>query len=223
MKRLRVYSREMGTRIPASALVLCLLAGCVSYETPGERDARLRRQQQMAVMQSRFGQTADRQGRELAAMRADVQRVVEDCRKLNARGQDNAAQIENIQHRLDLIERELARLDSTYRSKLEQLQQAVKLEGAARQKAIRTVVRSVSQEISNTADKLQAQQQRMLQSLANDATGAQGEYTVLRGDTLSAIAVAFGVTVEDIKRANNLKKDMIREGQKLVIPKKRSR
>jgi len=58
----------------------------------------------------------------------------------------------------------------------------------------------------------------MLRKLANDSTGAQGEYTVMRGDTLSAIAQAFGVSVDAIKRANNLKSDLIREGQKLIIP-----
>jgi len=224
MSRVKKHSRIIRSRAPVSVLVLCLaVAGCASYELPAERDARFRRQQQMAVMPSRYGQTATRQGRELAAVRADVQRVVEDCRKLNARSQDNATQLENIQHRLDLIERELARLDSTYRNKLEQLQQAVKLEGAARQKAIRTVVRSVSQEISATANKLQAQQQRMLKAMADDAGGAQGEYKVVRGDTLGAIAAAFGVTVDEIKKANQLKNDLIREGQKLVIPKKHGR
>ncbi|NOY79595.1 MAG: LysM peptidoglycan-binding domain-containing protein [Kiritimatiellaeota bacterium] len=204
----------------APGLCLLVLSGCMTYEGPGEREARLRRQQQMAVLQTRFGQTATQQARELAAVRADVQGVVEDCRKLGAGVQDNAARIEEIQHRLDLIERELSRLDSTYRKRLAELQEAVKLEGAARQKAIRTVVRSVSQEISTTANRLQAQQQRALKALAGGGAGAQGEYTVVRGDTLSAIAAAFGVAVEDIKKANKLKSDLIREGQKLMIPKK---
>ena len=44
------------------------------------------------------------------------------------------------------------------------------------------------------------------------------EYIVQAGATLSAIAQAYGVTVQDIKRANNLKSDNIRVGQKLLIP-----
>lgn len=43
-------------------------------------------------------------------------------------------------------------------------------------------------------------------------------YTVRRGDTLSEIAHAYGVTVSELKRANGLKGDLIRIGQKLQIP-----
>lgn len=50
--------------------------------------------------------------------------------------------------------------------------------------------------------------------------GAPGDlvYTVRRGDTLSEIAHAHGVTVGALKRANGLKRDLIRVGQKLTIP-----
>lgn len=43
-------------------------------------------------------------------------------------------------------------------------------------------------------------------------------YTVKSGDVLGGIAIAHGVTVADIKKANNLKKDTIWVGQKLTIP-----
>ena len=44
-------------------------------------------------------------------------------------------------------------------------------------------------------------------------------YTVKRGDTLSGIALKYkGVTVTQIKRANNLRSNNIRPGQRLVIP-----
>lgn len=46
------------------------------------------------------------------------------------------------------------------------------------------------------------------------------EYTVQKGATLSAIAKAYGVSVEDIKKVNKMGGDMVREGQKLLIPKK---
>jgi peptidoglycan DL-endopeptidase LytE len=44
------------------------------------------------------------------------------------------------------------------------------------------------------------------------------EYTVIRGDTLLEIAEKFGVPINDIKTANNLKKDKIQIGQILIIP-----
>ncbi|HIE11378.1 MAG TPA: LysM peptidoglycan-binding domain-containing protein [Kiritimatiellae bacterium] len=45
-----------------------------------------------------------------------------------------------------------------------------------------------------------------------------GVYEVQRGDTLSELAVRFNTTVRAIKAANSLSSDLIRVGQKLVIP-----
>lgn len=44
-------------------------------------------------------------------------------------------------------------------------------------------------------------------------------YVVRNGDTLSDIAVKNGVPIRDLRRANGLKNDVIRVGQKLTIPK----
>ena len=45
-------------------------------------------------------------------------------------------------------------------------------------------------------------------------------YEVQRGATLSAIAKAYDVTVDDIRKANNLNGGMLQPGQRLLIPKK---
>lgn len=42
-------------------------------------------------------------------------------------------------------------------------------------------------------------------------------YTIRRGDTLGGIAARYRVKVSDLKRWNNLRSDMIREGRKLMI------
>ena len=49
-------------------------------------------------------------------------------------------------------------------------------------------------------------------------SGGQQTYTVQSGDSLSTIAQRYNVTVDDLKRANNLTNDTIQVGQKLVIP-----
>ncbi|EHJ46876.1 Peptidoglycan-binding lysin domain protein [Solidesulfovibrio carbinoliphilus subsp. oakridgensis] len=50
-------------------------------------------------------------------------------------------------------------------------------------------------------------------------SGEATQYTVVRGDNLRRIAHKFGVTVEDITRANgNMNPDTLRDGQVLTIP-----
>ena len=41
-----------------------------------------------------------------------------------------------------------------------------------------------------------------------------------KGENLFKIAKKYGVTVDDIKKANSIKGDNIKQGQKLKIPKK---
>jgi len=48
--------------------------------------------------------------------------------------------------------------------------------------------------------------------------GATREVVVKSGDTLGGLAVANGVTVRQLKQMNGLDKDVIRVGQKLVVP-----
>lgn len=49
--------------------------------------------------------------------------------------------------------------------------------------------------------------------------GASGRIHVVRkGDTLSALAVRYGVTVSSLKRTNGLTSDLIRIGERLTIP-----
>lgn len=45
-----------------------------------------------------------------------------------------------------------------------------------------------------------------------------GEYTIQKGDTLSHIAVAAGVSIDDLRSLNNIKNDKIFAGEKLSIP-----
>ena len=49
---------------------------------------------------------------------------------------------------------------------------------------------------------------------------APTEYTVQKGDTLVMISKAFSVSADSLRRANGLKSDSLRPGQRLTIPKK---
>ncbi|MEM9744716.1 MAG: N-acetylmuramoyl-L-alanine amidase [Pseudomonadota bacterium] len=54
--------------------------------------------------------------------------------------------------------------------------------------------------------------------LAQHAEAAPRQHTIRRGDTLSELAVRYGVAAQDIKDANGLASDAIRIGQTLIIP-----
>lgn len=56
------------------------------------------------------------------------------------------------------------------------------------------------------------------ETAAGQPPGQQTIYVVKSGDTLSKIARQFGVTVNAIRRANNLTTDRIKVGDKLKIP-----
>ncbi|MFV0295787.1 MAG: LysM peptidoglycan-binding domain-containing protein [Hyphomicrobiaceae bacterium] len=45
-----------------------------------------------------------------------------------------------------------------------------------------------------------------------------GDIVVARGDTLSALSRRYGVSVADLKQANGLSSDLIRQGQSLRLP-----
>lgn len=50
-------------------------------------------------------------------------------------------------------------------------------------------------------------------------TASGNEHVVQKGETLTSIAKSHGVTVADLRKANNLTSDALKVGQKLVIPK----
>lgn len=52
----------------------------------------------------------------------------------------------------------------------------------------------------------------------NSSTNNTIIYTVKKGDNLNSIANKYGVTVSDIKKANNLSSNTIKIDQKLIIP-----
>lgn len=67
-----------------------------------------------------------------------------------------------------------------------------------------------------TSDNLKIGQQLIIPSTSSN-TGTT-TYTVKSGDTLYGIATKYGVSVDDIKRANNLSSNLLQIGQKLTIP-----
>ncbi len=72
----------------------------------------------------------------------------------------------------------------------------------------------VGQELSVPAGRSSAK----TTSKPTGAVKAGGVYTIQKGDTLSEIALAAGVTIDDLRALNNLKGDNIMAGETLDIP-----
>ncbi len=101
------------------------------------------------------------------------------------------------------------------------LNQQLAKERADRQAALNKVVETVADETTRAVNTIakQSKPEPVKASVAMPA-GAYYEHKVESGQTLSAIARTYKVSVNDIKTANHLKSNIIRIGQVLLIPKK---
>lgn len=123
---------------------------------------------------------------------------------------------------------ELIKENSTLKNEITELKRNIALLNKAleternnRQAETKKMLKDIVQQITSAVNSRNQAIQRQNQSSNGPATkGSFYEYTVQPGATLGAIAKAYKVSVSDIKKANKLKSDFIRVGQKLYIPKK---
>lgn len=163
--------------------------------------------------------------RELADLRADMGVLNENMRKLNAAQATLKEENRTLRDTLVTVRKRLGALADENRSlqdTLRELRGELKKERSARRQLADDLVETVTAEVERI---LARHTERTVRRRTNDAAARmetdipiQGRYTVVRGDTLSAIAGAFDVSVKRLKQANNLTTDLIREGQVLNIP-----
>ena len=127
--------------------------------------------------------------------------------------QDENAELET---RIIELERRIATLQESNQKLLNEVA-AVKRQSAADSAALESQMKAIRTQIEKLA--------AMPVPVATVPTPVSAEdeydiYEVQKGATLSVIAKAYGVTVDDIKKANNMKSDMLQIGQKLKIPRK---
>lgn len=142
----------------------------------------------------------------------------QDAARQQAASRYSEERVKRLQGQVESMEMENARL-------LQELQQL--------QNEVRSYNSQISQ-LNSNMQALEAKQARETQEVINrvegllkksvasspsaPSRGAGREHVVEAGHTLSAIAQAYGTTVDAIKKANNLKSDSIYVGQKLFIP-----
>lgn len=101
------------------------------------------------------------------------------------------------------------------------LHQQLAKERAERQVALNKVIETVAEQTSKAVNNIVKQAKpKLAKTSASIPAGAYYKHKVEKGETLSAIARAYKVSVKDIKKTNRLKSNIIRIGQILHIPKK---
>lgn len=189
------------------------VGGCVLLEPAGTRDIQIAQQQRLSRDLAELRRQQRGRAAHMAALQDDVRAVHELRAKVIALAEENQAQagkVQELERRVVDAEGRIRSLSNTMTQQMDRLRSALTQEEQTRKKSVSEVIKIVSQTVEGAV-------QNVRRYVAPPSAEKQ-TYTIVRGDTLSAISAAFGVSIEAIKKANNLKSDTIREGQALTIP-----
>lgn len=149
--------------------------------------------------------------------RQQTQREIQEAR---ATAQSAETQIGRMEMRIERLEASTANTTWASQSEVEELRKEnQELRNALA--AAKAEHAQLKTEIINNVQGLLKEQQKRTSAMTQPVrqqTVSGYEHKVEYGQTLSAIAKAYGVSVSKIKEANKLKSDVIREGQVLFIP-----
>lgn len=156
-----------------------------------------------------------------ARMHADQQWIEEQIQRVQGRQDNTDLQIEELHRQIDRLREEIRRSGSLQESavtlKVDAVEARIAQIEAARQRDRQEIVDQISERVSRMIAASAPATPAARASRPISATGY--EHIVERGQTLSHIAQAYGVTVQAIVEANNLRNpNDLRVGQRLFIP-----
>ena len=156
-------------------------------------------------------ETSVRGNRELAALRADLDALMEEQKRLTARiiglEQDNLRkdeQIKELQSLMAEMDKRSAEVDKNWQARMSKLSETMDKEREARRRELDVITSEIDRKNAQTPPPPPAVEMK--------------EIVVVSGDTLSSIAKTLKISVAELKRINNLKDDRIYIGQKLKFP-----
>jgi len=161
--------------------------------------------------------------REQASQRTDISRLREKIEVLQSDVDSVQNENEGLRSEVSQLKKDLSTSQTTntqYQKDIERLDTLLKKLDTARDQDRKIIVEEVSQEISRLSKKLSnASTTGKIQTAAQSVERGV-EHVVAKGETLYAIARAYGVTVKVIQDANQLTSNSLKTGQKLFIPQK---
>jgi len=155
-----------------------------------------------------------------------MQATVNECKKktIDDGGKtQNQAEVLALRQQVQTLQADNAQLREEIKVALTKLQRLIEAEARQRQAGMQKLVDVISSGAARTAAPARAAAPAPAPAApeADNSSEEYYEYVVQKGATLSAIAKAYKVSMDDIRRANKLSRNSsLRVGQKLLIPKK---
>jgi predicted RNase H-like nuclease (RuvC/YqgF family) len=147
----------------------------------------------------------------LARQQADYDKMFDDVQRLNEKMNGIQLEQQNLAREMDSL-RKSPREDLVVRNRLDTLDRQVQALSAAREADRKQIVTELSHKVATIVGSGSS-------SGRSGAAESGYEHVVGAGQSLSSIAAAYKTSVASIKKANNMKSDVVRVGQKLFIPK----
>lgn len=151
---------------------------------------------------------------DMRQLEARVQQLENDVQLAQSEKEDMKIEVERLKQ--DLLASQ--KTNTQYEKDIKRLDDLVKKVDTAREEDRKVIIDEVSQEIGRISKKLHAAQNPPAPK--NNVEEKGYEHVVGKGETLTAIAKAYGVSVKSIMEANKLSKSDLKMGQKLFVPKK---
>lgn len=147
-----------------------------------------------------------------AAMRErmDIENQKADVRKMEERIDGIATAQQDLFREIEILRNSREKDNLEFKKRMAEIERTLEASETATEKIRQDVIDDLSKKMAEI----------MHSQAAHSTRFEKGrEHVVLQGETLSAIAAAYGVKVSAIVEANNLENaDSVRSGQKLFIP-----
>jgi 50S ribosomal subunit-associated GTPase HflX len=149
----------------------------------------------------------------MAQQQADMEKLRENVQRIQEKINGLELEQQNLQRDIGSMKGS-PKEDTVVRNRLDTLERQVQSLAAARDSDRKQIVNQVASIVGSSGSSSSG---KSSSGRGSSQTGV--EHVVESGQTLSAIAAAYKVSASSIKKANSMKSDTLRIGQKLFIPK----